>query len=143
MQHPDRLGSNSVQLSACLRVLKIPQQRIAVVGNGNIDVGSESLTRKPGQSTVDDMSGSLGSSERRIDSSLKKGREGIASGLCGAMSQQGGEFRGNVSAPQKFLHLVGCRDRKVAQALNRKILEKGHLERQSSGPANPPNRVER
>jgi hypothetical protein len=32
------------------------------------------------------------------------------------MSQQGGEFRGNVSAPQKFLHLVGCRDRKVSQA---------------------------
>ncbi|WP_257784715.1 hypothetical protein [Bradyrhizobium icense] len=29
------------------------------------------------------------------------------------MSQQGGEFRGNVSAPQKFVHLVGCRDRKV------------------------------
>jgi len=33
------------------------------------------------------------------------------------MSQQGGEFRGNVSAPQKFVHLVGCRDRKVAPGL--------------------------
>jgi hypothetical protein len=29
------------------------------------------------------------------------------------MSQQGSEFRGNISAPQKFVHLVGCRDRKV------------------------------
>lgn len=28
------------------------------------------------------------------------------------MSQQGGEFRGNVSAPQQFVHLVGCRDHK-------------------------------
>jgi len=29
------------------------------------------------------------------------------------MSQQGNEFSGNVSAPQKFVHLVGCRERKV------------------------------
>jgi hypothetical protein len=29
------------------------------------------------------------------------------------MSQQGSEFRGNISAPQKFVRLVGCRDRKV------------------------------
>jgi hypothetical protein len=33
------------------------------------------------------------------------------------MSQQGGEFGGNVSAPQKFVHLVGCRDRKVGPGL--------------------------
>jgi len=32
---------------------------------------------------------------------------------CGAMSQQGSEFRGNISAPQKFVHLIGCRDRKA------------------------------
>jgi len=82
------------------------------VGNGNIDVGNESPTRKPGKPTV---SGSIGSSELRIDPSLKTGREGTSSGLCGAMSQQGGEFRGNISAPQKFLHLVGCRDRNVSQ----------------------------
>jgi hypothetical protein len=41
------------------------------------------------------------------------------------MSQQGGEFRGNVSAPQKFVHLVGCRDRKV---------EPGQEARQYSNP---------
>ena len=117
MQRPDRLGSNSVQLSACLRVLKIPQQRIAVVGNGNIDVGNESPTRKPGQPTVENSSGSNGSSELRIDSSPKTEREGKSPGLCGAMSQQGGEFRGNVSAPQKFVHLVGCREPKVTPDL--------------------------
>lgn len=72
------------------------------MGNGNIDVGNESSPR-----------------------SLKAGREGTSSGLCGAMSQQGGEFRGNVSAPQKFLHLVGCRDRKAAQmqTLQKQVLE--------------------
>jgi len=80
------------------------------VVNGNIDVGNESPTRKPGQPTVENLSGSIGSSELRIDSSLKKGR-------CGAMSQQGGEFRGNISAPQKFVHLVGCREPRVRPGL--------------------------
>ena len=83
------------------------------MGNGNIDVGSGSPTRKPGQPMIEN---SVGASERRIDSSLKTGQEGSSSGLNGAMSQQGDEFRGNVSAPQKFLHLVGCRDRKASQA---------------------------
>jgi hypothetical protein len=32
------------------------------------------------------------------------------------MSQQGSEFRGNVSAPQKFVRLVGCRERKAGSA---------------------------
>jgi hypothetical protein len=69
------------------------------VGNGNIDVGNE----------------------LRIDNPLKTERQekpsANASGPCGAMSQQGGEFRGNVSEPQKFLHLVGCRERKVRPGL--------------------------
>ena len=87
------------------------------MGNGNIDVGNESPTRKPGQPTVENFSGSIGSSELRIDSSPKTEREGKSSGLCGAMSQQGGEFRGDVSAPQKFVHLVGCREPKVTPGL--------------------------
>ena len=87
------------------------------MGNGNIDVGSESPTRKPGRPAVKNSSGSIGSSELRIDSSLKTEREGKSPGLCGAMSQQGGEFRGNVSAPQKFVHLVGCREPKVTPDL--------------------------
>ena len=77
------------------------------MGNGNIDVGSAPATRKSGQP------------EPRIDPSRKTARaekkpekgSAHAAGLSGAMSQQGGEFRGNISAPQQFVHLVGCRDR--------------------------------
>jgi hypothetical protein len=82
---------------------------LAVVGNGNLDVGNKTPTRKPGQPMVERVSESNGSSELRIDSSLKTERPGI----CGAMSQQGGDFRGNVSEPQKFVQLVGCRDPKA------------------------------
>ena len=98
------------------------------MGSGNIDVGNDTPTRKPGQPAVENLSGSNGSGPR-IDPSLKTERQGKTQkkaqeknqektsehpvSLCGAMSQQGGEFRGNVSAPQKFVHLVGCRDRKV------------------------------
>ena len=70
------------------------------MGSGNIDVGSATPTRKPGQPV-----------ERQGKTS-----EQIVS-PCGAMSQQGSEFRGNVSAPQKFVHLVGCRDRKAGPGL--------------------------
>jgi hypothetical protein len=66
------------------------------VGSGNIDVGSASPTRKPGQPV--ERQGKT--SEHPVNP-------------CGAMSQQGGEFRGNVSEPQKFVRLVGCRERKV------------------------------
>jgi hypothetical protein len=94
------------------------------VGSGNNDVGSATPTRKPGQPVVENSSGSNGS-ELRIDPSLKTERQGKAQGKtsehpvspCGAMSQQGNEFRGNVSAPQKFVHLVGCRERKVGPGL--------------------------
>jgi len=88
------------------------------VGSGNIDVGNANPTRKAGQPVVDNLSGS-NSSGLRIDPSPKTERQGTAQGsgrpvsLCGAMSQQGSEFRGNLSAPQKFVHLVGCRDRKA------------------------------
>ena len=94
------------------------------MGNGNIDVGSAPATRKSGKPVVEDLSGSDGR-ELRIDPSVKtehqEKRQGKSSekssphqaSLCGAMSQQGSEFRGNVSAPQQFVHLVGCRDRKV------------------------------
>ena len=99
------------------------------MGNGNIDVGNETPTRKPGQPKSERLSGSTGSSDLRIDPSLKTGRlekpsanrsensSENAPGICGAMSQQGGEFRGNVSAPQKFVHLVGCREPKAGSGL--------------------------
>jgi hypothetical protein len=102
------------------------------VGSGNIDVGNDTPTRKSGQPVVENLSGS-NSSGPRIDPSLKTERQEKAqgktqgklqgklqgktsahpAGLCGAMSQQGSEFRGNVSAPQKLVHLVGCRERKA------------------------------
>ena len=79
------------------------------MGNGNIEVGNQSPTRKPGQPAVELTSGRNGSSEQRIDGSPKTEHP------CGAMSQQGDEFRGNLSAPQKFVHLVGCREPKVVR----------------------------
>jgi hypothetical protein len=79
------------------------------VGNGNIDVGNQSPTRKSGEPAVELMSGRNGSPEQRIDSSLK------TEPPCGAMSQQGSEFSGNLSAPQKFVHLVGCHEPKAKQ----------------------------
>ena len=93
------------------------------MGSGNISVGNANPARKPGQPVVDNLSGSNGSGPR-IDHSLKTERQGKTQAtsehpvsLCGAMSQQGSEFRGNISAPQKFVQLVGCRDRKVGPGL--------------------------
>jgi len=95
------------------------------VGNGNIGVGNETPTRKPGQPMVDNLSGNNGASDLRIDPSLATERQEKSSanpsinpsinplGICGAMSQQGSEFRGNVSAPQEFVRLVGCREPKL------------------------------
>jgi hypothetical protein len=56
------------------------------------------------------LAGSEGSFKPRIEekNSLKAERVRI----CGAMSQQRGHS-GNVSAPQKFVRLVGCRDPKA------------------------------
>ena len=96
------------------------------MGSGNINVGNDTPTRKPGQPAVENLSGSNGSG-LRIDPPLKPERQGkaqektqektqgkaSAAGPCGAMSLQNSEFRGNVSAPQQLVHLVGCRDRKA------------------------------
>ena len=79
------------------------------MGNGNIDVGNQTPTRKPGQPAVELMSRRNGSSEQRIDSSMNTDPP------CGAMSQQGSEFSGNLSAPQEFVHLVGCREPKAVR----------------------------
>ena len=86
------------------------QQRMAVVGNGNIDVGNQTPTRSPDQSIVERLVGSDESSEPRIDKPLQTGTISI----CGAMSLQGGDGgRGNEAVPQKFVHLGGWRDPKV------------------------------
>jgi hypothetical protein len=77
------------------------------VANGNIDVGNKTPTRKPGQPTVENSAVTGGSSELRTGkpARLKKERPSAA------MAQQCGDSgRGNESAPQKFLQLVGYRD---------------------------------
>src|ERR1044072_8095515 len=87
-----------------------PQQRIAVVGSGNTDVGNANPTRKPGQPVVDNLSGSDGS-KPRIDPPLHTERQERVQAKtsehpvspCGAMSQQGSGVLGNISAPQKFV----------------------------------------
>jgi len=88
------------------------QQRIAVVGNGNIGVGNKSPTRKPGPPIVERLAGSDGAPGLRIEkpNPLKAKRPAV----CGAMLQQCGDSgRGNESVPQKFVRLVGCRDRNI------------------------------
>jgi len=82
------------------------------VGNGNIDVGNKTATRKPGQPIVEQMAKRDGASERRIDKAVAPKTERPR--ICGAMSQQCGDSgRGNQSAPQKFVQLVGFRDPKA------------------------------
>ena len=80
------------------------------MGNGNIDVGKKTPTRKPGQPVIEHLADGDGFAEPRIDQPphLKTERPKI----CGAMSQQRGDS-GNQSAPQKFVQLVGCRDPKA------------------------------
>jgi hypothetical protein len=89
----------SVPQQLCLAMLL--HQRILVVRNGNIDVGKKTSTRKPGQPIVQGLAGS--------DSAF-----GLRPGICRAMLQQCADSgRGNQSAPQKFVQLVGCRDPKA------------------------------
>jgi hypothetical protein len=70
------------------------------VGNGNIDVGIKTPARK-----------SNGPSALRTFETKPLSKERPR--ICVAMAQQSGDFgRGNQSAPQKLLQLVGCRDPK-------------------------------
>jgi hypothetical protein len=80
---------------------------MAVVGNGNIDVGNKTPTRKTGQPIVERLAKNNGSPERRIEAPNTMRIKQL--GVCGAMSQQNADS-GNQSAPQKFVQLVGCRD---------------------------------
>jgi hypothetical protein len=77
------------------------------VGNGNIDVGNKSATRKSKQPIVERSAVIDRPSTLAIDQTKSQRPR-----ICGAMSQQCGD-NGNVSAPQKFVHLVGCRDPKA------------------------------
>ncbi len=80
------------------------------MGNGSIDVGKKTPTRKPGQPIVERFAKSDGYPESRIEApnTVRIKRPSV----CGAMSQQSANS-GNQSAPQKFVHLVGYRDPKA------------------------------
>ncbi|HXQ05585.1 MAG TPA: hypothetical protein VN831_12650 [Bradyrhizobium sp.] len=79
------------------------------MGNGNIDVGKKTPTRKGGPRIVERLTGRDGSLALLIDDPNPRQKEPVS----GAMSQQYGDGgRGNESAPQKFVHLVGYRDPK-------------------------------
>jgi hypothetical protein len=85
-------------------------KRILVVGNGDIDVGKKT-PRKGGRRIVEGLTGRDGSLVLRLDDPNPRAKEPVK--VCGAMSQQCGDGgRGNESAPQKFVHLVGYRDPK-------------------------------
>ena len=83
------------------------------MGNGNVEVGNKTPTRRPGQPVVrrsgraDDASDLPGETQSPPKPARPK--------ICGAMSQQRSDS-GNESAPQKFVQLVGCRDPKARQA---------------------------
>jgi hypothetical protein len=71
------------------------------VGNGNIDVGTKTPARKTD-----------GPSALRTFETKPLSRERPR--ICVAMAQQSGDSgRGNQSAPQELLQLVGCRDPKA------------------------------
>ena len=79
------------------------------MGNDNLGVGNVTATRKAGQPIVEQLKGS-GSS----DAGIAKQMQAEQPRNCGAMSQQGSfSYHGNVSSPQKFVQLVGCRDPKA------------------------------
>jgi hypothetical protein len=81
------------------------------VGNGNIDVGNNP-TRNPGEPLVERLVVSTCSTEPRIDGSNPPKTEWPRN--CGAMSEQRGDSgRGNESAPQELVQLVGCREPKI------------------------------
>jgi hypothetical protein len=77
------------------------------MGKGNIDLGNESPTGKAGQPIVKRPVVTDGPQYRGANPSKTKK-------ICGAMSQQRGDSgRGNESAPQEFVQLVGYRDPKA------------------------------
>ena len=71
------------------------------MGSGNTDIGNRSGFRKAGRSSVKGPTVAA-------PNSASMNRPAIT----GAMSQQCGD-NGNFSTPQKFVHLVGCRDAKA------------------------------
>ena len=81
------------------------------MGNGNIDVGSRTPTRKTGRSSAERWLGSSGLPEVQIGDRVLSSAERPQ--VSGAMTEQRGDSgRGDQSAPQKLVRLVGCRESK-------------------------------
>jgi hypothetical protein len=99
--------SERVQLLSKVARWYLLSTRDSVVGSGSIDVGKKGPARKPGRRTVESLARPDGFPELRIDGSGPPQADGAKA--FGAMSQQQGDG-GNVSAPQKFVQLVGCHD---------------------------------
>ena len=82
-----------------------------MAGNGSMGIGTKTRARGPGQPTVDGLSSTNASGLRIAETNHPKNERPK---VCVAMTQQNGEYgRGNESAPQKLLQLVGCRDPKA------------------------------
>jgi hypothetical protein len=79
------------------------------LGNGSIELDSISRPREIGQPSVDRM---IKNSFFELQAEPQDLARADRSGPCGAMAQQCGDS-GYQSAPQKFIHLVGCRDTSV------------------------------
>ena len=79
------------------------------MGNGNIDVGSKIPPRKTGQPSIGRWIGSKTVPEVRIGDRVPSRAKYPE--VSGAMAEQRGDCgRGDQSAPQKLVRLVGCRD---------------------------------
>lgn len=87
------------------------------MGNRTIDVGDETEISKATRTTVKRSSGWNASSDLRVEPLVTLAPRAAPSGICRAMSQQGSEFRGNVSMPQKFVRLIGCHEAKLQPGL--------------------------
>ncbi len=85
------------------------------MGNGNIDVGNKTPTRKTGRPSAEHWFGSSGSPNVRIGDRVPARAEYPT--VSGAMAEQRGDSgRGDQSAPQKLVRLVGCCDTKERPA---------------------------
>ena len=82
---------------------------MTVLANGSVDVDSVSRPHETGQPGIERLIEN-DFPELQIDQPDFPGIE--AGRRCSAMAQQRGDC-GYQSAPQKFVHLVGCRDTSV------------------------------
>jgi len=103
-------------LSRQLRVVVDLQQGILVVSNGDIGVRTKTVTRNTGEPIIEHLSGRNGQPDLRINQPTSSQVERPK--ICGAMTLQSGDSGlGNQYAPQKLLHLVGCREQKTKPEL--------------------------